>query len=231
MISNDLMVLQDFEISIDHSRKTLVEIKNQLEGNNPAKIALADFVKTEEHVKKLSLEQKELNDVLLQVLERISNNEKSLYSGKSSSSKELSGLQKDLVSLNARKSKLEEDLILIMDKYDHAKVKFDNAAEVLKAEEKSWNEKAKVLMQKGKELYSQMKILETNLKNARQKFPKEPLDLYDKLKVSKGFAVAKLEKELCSGCGVGLPFNEAQKARDSKDIFNCKNCARILVAN
>ena len=58
MISNDLMVLQDFEISIDHSRKTLVEIKNQLEGNNPAKIALADFVKTEEQVKKLSLEQK-----------------------------------------------------------------------------------------------------------------------------------------------------------------------------
>ena len=57
MISNDLMTLQDFEFSIDQSRKALVEIKTQLEGNNPAKIARVSFLKNEENFKKLSLQQ------------------------------------------------------------------------------------------------------------------------------------------------------------------------------
>ena len=73
---------------------------------------------------------------------------------------------------------------------------FDPTFYKSKDEEKTWDEMAKILLQEGKELYSQMKTGESDLKNARGKIPDELLNLYDKLKLSKGFAVAKLEKEI-----------------------------------
>jgi len=231
MSSIDLMELQDLEFSIDHSRKALVVIKNQLEGNNPAKVARANFLKTQEEFKILSVTQKEFDDTLSQLVDRISATEKSLYRGTSFSSKELSGLQKDLDSLNKRKSNLEEELILLMDKCDNSKVTCENAEQFLEREEKTWNEKAKILMKNGQNLYSQMRAVDLILKNTRGKLPKELLDLYDKLKISKGFAVAKLEKEICSGCGVALPVSEVQQVRNSKQIYHCRNCSRILVEN
>ena len=57
------------------------------------------------------------------------------------------------------------------------------------------------------------------------------LALYEDLRHRRGGrAVAVLTGELCQGCGVTLPTNQAQQARQGEALPLCSSCERILYA-
>ncbi|SVB34287.1 uncharacterized protein METZ01_LOCUS187141, partial [marine metagenome] len=57
------------------------------------------------------------------------------------------------------------------------------------------------------------------------------LKTYRALQKSKGMAIAKVERGLCSGCAIAVPSHELQKLRTSTIPLRCSNCGRYLFAS
>jgi predicted nucleic acid-binding Zn-ribbon protein len=57
------------------------------------------------------------------------------------------------------------------------------------------------------------------------------LRTYNHIRIAhQGRALAKLDRNLCTGCRISLPTNVVNKARTGNALVQCPNCERILYA-
>lgn len=169
------------------------------------------------------------NDKLLVKIEK---NDDLLRSGSVKSNKEYDALAKEIEDAvtkikeneraakednSARKTAIENELILIAGQLEDVNVELDQNLNELDELTKQTGEEEKDLQDKRNELIKQI----------------DPEDLahYDRISsVKYGEAVAVVRKGSCLGCYSSIPPQKTIEIRTADKFYSCESCGRILIA-
>jgi predicted nucleic acid-binding Zn-ribbon protein len=160
---------------------------------------------------------------------KVNNVESRLYGGTVTNPKELASLLRDVESLKAHLSTLQDRSLETMVAQDEAQAAVNAARDSLAELEVAWE--ADLLRLRGEEQALQDQIA---AKEARRQADAAVIDpaslaIYQRLRPTKGGrAVARLRGDMCEGCRLTLPSGQAARAKTSLAIVYCINCGRIL---
>lgn len=154
--------------------------------------------------------------------------EDSLYSGKTSNPKELSGIQQEIESLKARKLKLEDSSLELMEEAEAVENSISGLESRLRQLEAGWQVQQKELAVALGETEKTISALGVKRALMASELAPELIGLYMEIKKQRGTSVAKVEQGICRGCRISLPVNELQQVR-SGELVRCGSCGRILL--
>ena len=225
-----LVELQKLDSEIFDRKKVLDEVPiriKELEDELEAKSA--SLKGQEEGLKKLKISQKQKEMDLETKEQGIKKHQGQLHQIKTN--KEYSALEKEIASLKADNSLLEEEIIKLLDQTDEMQKAVSGEREALEVEKKkAAEEKKKIEAEKNK---SQAELNDLNAK--RLEFVKnvDPgiLPKYERILRSKmGVAVVSIAGDACGGCNMSLPPQVINEVKLRAAFVFCENCARILHA-
>lgn len=228
--SKQLVQLQTLDLERDAQRRRLKQVLAALtepEALRAAESAVTAAQAQAAHVRArrqdLELEIKTLEDKVASVEER-------LYSGQVKNPKELADLQNDAASLRRRRAALDDILLeamVALEEAERAERQKEDEREALKSR---WQADQRTLMDERRQLEADIATL-TELRNQKTAaISPSHLEPYRKLRREHaGMAVAHVEDEGCSACGVQISDRQLARARLSEELSFCSNCERILV--
>jgi len=229
-----LLALQSLDsslIQLDHRLKNLPVIK-LLDEKVIAHATARDLciaAETEKNDIKHELSRSEVD--VEQVVSRIERDQKRLEAGQGTP-KELEQLQHELVSLEKRRSELEEVELEVMMRIDGLDSRINALASERDALEK---EIASLRVEKEQaisEIESMMKKTEQDRSELASSVEPELLALYEKVRGSAdGIGAARLHNGQCEGCHLALNAAEVTrlKALPDDEVVRCEECRRILI--
>lgn len=141
---------------------------------------------------------------------------------------EYSAVLKEIETLKEKSSKLEEEILELLERGDVAAKTVGDAEKAFKAAEalcqKERAEKEGQLARLRREL--------TDLQEARKgqasRLDNDLLRQYTRLKTSRGVAVVAVKDGSCDGCGIALTPQTYNEVRRNDRMFTCSSCNRIL---
>ncbi len=231
-------ILQLYKLNqIDRELHELISLR----GDIPAKIEDLSSEKNQ-HDKRANDLRAELDAIVAaesnvqtennHLLEKIEKNDELLRSGAVKSNKEYDALAKEIEDAtnkikdnekaakednSARKSAIENELVLIAGQLEEVNVELDQNLKELE------------------ELTKQTGEEETELNGQREEILKgihpDDLSYYKRIsKVRFGEAVAVVRKGSCLGCYSSIPPQKAIEIRTADKFYACESCGRILIA-
>lgn len=230
---NDLFKLQELDQKADRLEAVLSSLPEKEEYDHEVE-HLADLqndlTKTLKENEEQSKITKKLEGGIELLSEKLKKEESKLYDGKTTNSKELMSIQKEIDSLKAERDKEETDYLLELEKLDPLN---EGLAELQKAERESSKrseELKKTLDYRTAEVKKTLEGLRADRSKIRETFSDKILDLYDKLRKSKqGIAIALVKDGICQGCSLAMSTDEADKMTFEHEIWRCEHCKRIVV--
>ncbi|NDC52199.1 MAG: hypothetical protein EBZ66_03455 [Actinobacteria bacterium] len=229
-----LLALQSLDsslIQLEHRLKNLPVIK-LLDEKVIAHATARDLciaAETEKNDIKHELSRSEVD--VEQVVSRIERDQKRLEAGQGTP-KELEQLQHELVSLEKRRSELEEVELEVMMRIDGLDSRINALASERDALDK---EIASLRVEKEQaisEIESMMKKTEQDRSELASSVEPELLALYEKVRGSAdGIGAARLHNGQCEGCHLALNAAEVTrlKALPDDEVVRCEECRRILI--
>jgi len=226
-VAKQLYRLQEVDLEIESDERALEEVKSQL-GESRA------VIKTQ---KQLELEQKSLEELSRQqrsaeweiddISTKLAVAEEQLFSGRVKIPKELTNLQHEVETFQARRNQLEEQALEIIDQVEQSEARVARINSELETLTADWQRQQKQLADE----VERLKAALTDLKAKRQRLAGEidpsAFEFYQTLRKGKGIAVARVEQGICRGCRISLPTTDLQQAR-SGNLVQCSSCGRIL---
>jgi predicted nucleic acid-binding Zn-ribbon protein len=160
---------------------------------------------------------------------RIAATEQRLYSGRVSNPKELAGIQQDHDHSKRSREKVEDEVLLAMERVEKCEKAVADASARLKEAETRWHEEQGRLASRIEGLQAKVAQLKRDREDVAALLAPSALVLYENLLRKKGGrAVVLLVGQMCQGCRVTVPSSKAQLVRRSQDLITCTNCGRIL---
>jgi len=154
-----------------------------------------------------------------------------LYSGSVKNPKEAEDIQKKIAERKRRRAVLEDNLLETMIAVEELQEKLAAARERLRQVETAWASHQQTLTGELKRLRREIKQLKAERETAIEQIDPAYQELYRTLRTRKrGHAVAVLDGESCSVCGVGQTTSIVQQVRQDMELITCSSCGRILVA-
>jgi len=143
--------------------------------------------------------------------------------------KEYQAALKEIEVIEMQNSKLEEEILILMEHSDHIKRTLENTEEHFKLIMKKTEEKKRELEKKSEEctkgIEERKKMREEFLSHIESKL----LNQYQRIKQKRADPiVVPVEDSCCQGCHMNIPpqlFNEIKKCQT---IIKCPHCSRIL---
>lgn len=161
---------------------------------------------------------------------KIAMEQKRLNSGDVNNPREIANLSAEVDSLNKRKSKLEDDDLVIMEESEVVERQLKDISEEI---EQVRSEIEATIVQRDEanaEVAEQLEEARPRRVHWAGRTPPELLKFYDDLRVAKGgVGAARLEGSTCLGCHMQLPAQEIERLRKSSGVTRCEECGRILV--
>lgn len=187
-----------------------------------------DIIKKKNSLKKNDERIRENNLKLKQFDYQLKEVEKSLYSGTITDLKQLDYMDKESKSLRKEINEMELEILSLMEEIEDLKelinevecehIKLKKDFEVFRVKQKTKKEELK------KEVNSEIEIIS----EIKSKLEKSALEKYNIAKKNKGYAVAEVLDDECSGCHMIISTSLINKVKKEQDIFQCENCGRIL---
>lgn len=160
--------------------------------------------------------------------EQLENLGQKLYSGAITSVKELNTTSKKIDSLKEVVSRMEDDILTIMERQDALRARMEEMSAELNRKAENYRRLH------GSYLANQQKVrqLLAQIPLARQKLlDRVDAGLWQKyLEMKKKFndPLARVEKGTCLGCRMGIPFNDLRLLKQGEGLVFCSNCGRML---
>jgi predicted nucleic acid-binding Zn-ribbon protein len=230
-----LLDLQDLDARADqlrHQRRSLpehakiadlTEARTSFEGEmQDARIAVDD----------LTAEQAKVDADVEQVKARRQRDQQRIDQGLISNPKDIQRMQQEMVSLERRITSLEDDEIEVMERLEEAQALLDSVTGRLTDTDKEIEQTASARDAKLAEIDQALGELETQRSPIAAELPTDLLELYDRLRESKGgVGAALLRARQCGGCMLDLDNAELAtiRAAADDDVIRCEECSRILV--
>lgn len=217
------VVDQDIKTSEDTLKKKIEQQKESAE-LAAARAKLAEEKKRLENLRK---QQRDLEKEAADLTAKLAFFDEQLYGGKVKNPKELSNIQAESKNLKARRDELDGKSLVIMDQVEHVQFDVEAAASLFTKAEAQWQVDQKQLVTDIEQLRTRLVELQKSLATLGADIDAESMEMYRRIKKSRGTAVAKMEQGMCKGCRISASASEIQRARGSK-LTPCTSCGRII---
>ena len=229
----DLVELQAIENAVSARYIEIEKVKSN-PGLTEAENNLAvSKQKSEEENNKfhdLDVKRKKLEDIVGTHDEKIKSNESKLFSGTITDSKELSNYQEEVQVLKNSSSKLEDEILEIMEEQDMAKPGIDALKEEMV-------ELDSIVLRIRSEMDEKLEVLKHNIEGLKKRkedvvsrIPGDYLKKYNDLKTKKGgIAVSVIKDNFCNVCNMEIPSIETERFVESDQVYKCPICGRMSV--
>ncbi len=151
-----------------------------------------------------------------------------LYSGEITNVKEINSSSKKLDNLKNQVQVTEDEILTIMERQDNLRTRLEEMSAMLNEKLEDYKRRHGVYLddqQNLKHLLEQIPISKKKLLDQvklalRQKY----IDMKEKFKDP----LARVEKGICGGCRVGIPFNDMRLLKQGEGTVFCSYCGRML---
>jgi predicted nucleic acid-binding Zn-ribbon protein len=227
----DLQAADTALAQLAHRRRTLPELAAIAERENRAAALQHETVDAETRVGDIAAEQRRMENEVETVRSRASRDEQRLQAG-GLPSKELEGLQHELVTLARRQSSLEDDLLDVMEQHEQA----DASVTELTGQRSALGAELDRLGATRDAAFAEIDaaaMARTGERNAiAGELPTDLIALYERAREhGGGVGAAMLRQRRCEGCHIELSGSELAAVRTAEPdaVVRCDNCRRILV--
>ena len=226
-----LYELQEMEGDLHKSKVDLADVASRLDHNESVVRSRDRAARAKQAFAKLELRQGELDTDVQQASTRLKELEQRLYSGKTAASKDLLAIQQEIQLIQKKRVGLEEKLLEQMEQVEAGQKAVAIIVTELAVAEAAWQTEIPKLQQEHERLEKHAQKVAQAYDAAEALVSAGDLKIYRALQKSKGTAIAKVERGLCSGCAISVPSHELQKLRTSTIPLRCSNCSRFLFAS
>ncbi|MCD6583376.1 MAG: hypothetical protein J7K71_01680 [Candidatus Omnitrophica bacterium] len=181
----------------------------------------------EETIKQIQIKRKEKELDLETREEAIRKAQVQLYQLKTN--QEYKAKLREIESLKADVSIVEEDIIRILDELEKKNKELREVQEKLQEEESKIKKEISKIEAEIKDLEAEIKNLENKRNILASEVDKNVLKKYEYLLQHRGgLAIVPLRDGSCGGCFMNLPPEITNKVKQYKDLVQCEMCARLL---
>ena len=218
------------EGDLQKSKAELADVVSRLDHNEGVVRSRDRAVRVKAAFTKLQLQQSELDVDVQEAAGRLKDLEKRLYSGNTAASKDLLALQHEIKFTQEKHAGLEAKLLEKMEQVEAGQKAVETIDADLAATESAWEEEQPKLQQEQVRLEQHAKEVAQAYQSAEAAVNAADLKTYRTLQKSKGMAIAKVERGMCSGCTIAVPSHELQQLRTATTPMRCSSCGRFLFA-
>jgi predicted nucleic acid-binding Zn-ribbon protein len=227
-----LFRLQQTDLSIDQAKAKLAAVEAELAEHSQVERARQAASQADVQVRQSSQALRAAEDAVAMQREKLGNVDGRLYGGAVHNPKELQELQAEAEALRRHLAGLEDRQLEEMQTAEDAELGAQGARTRLELAEADFSgRQAGLSKQRG----SLMVLLEQHGEEREAVtvgVSPEDLRLYQSLRKGLGsLAVAELEGDTCSACGVTMSASSRQEIRSGPGLTRCRQCGRILYAS
>jgi predicted nucleic acid-binding Zn-ribbon protein len=226
-LAGQLYRLQQLDLELQEKQQELNEVENQLSDNKALIAAESKLASQKEQLEDARKKQKSSEWELEDLQEKVRQIDSKLYSGKTKDPKELVNLEKEVKGLKSQIRPKEDVLLGLMSQVEEIEAKVKATAEEVERLNREWKQSQEALRQRKSEVETVLAKLKEERKGLAQQIDPEVLNTYERLRLTKGQAVVKVERGKCQGCHITVPTSQWQKAR-AGDLIQCNSCSKIL---
>jgi len=148
-----------------------------------------------------------------------------------SNQKEIAALDEEIKKARNEKSKIEEEILILMEE-------IESLSSALKAKEKELNQEKEKVVSTEKETGTVLNEARSRLESLTKEregivgnIEYSLLAEYQRLCRSRGSAVVEMKDDICQGCYMTISSKLINEIKKNDQIIRCENCARILYWN
>ena len=223
-----LVQLQELDLQLNQQKGEQKNLPEKLKiSEKPLGEARSAVAEAKTTLEQLNKERKEKEQALQAAEEKIVKLKGRLTELKTN--KEYQAHLQEIESANTEKGKIEELLLMVMEKGDLLKKEVSAKETKLAAEEKVFSSEKAQMEERLNQLTASAHKLESVWASLAEKIDKKLLEEYKRLAViRKGIAVAPLNGSICTGCHFSLPPQLIAEVKMGGKILTCTYCHRIL---
>ena len=219
--------MQQLDLELQKKLQELSEVNHELGDNKSLVAAESKLSSHKEQLENISRKQKNSEWELDDLQERIRLIDSRLYSGTTKDPKELVNLEKEVKGLKNQIKPKEDALFGLMSQAEGIEADVQAATEEVKRLKREREQKQETFGQKKVEIETLLAKLEEDRVALAQQIDREALRTYERIRLSRGQAVTKVERGECQGCHIAVPTSQWQKVK-AGDLIQCNSCSRIL---
>jgi len=219
--------LQQLDLELQKKQQELNEVENQLSDNKALVVAESKVASQKEQLEDAKKKQKSSDWELEDLQEKIRQIDSKLYSGKTKDPKELVNLEKEAKGLKSQIRTKEDTLLGLMSQVEETEAKVKTTAEEIERLKREWEQRQETFRPRKGEIETVLAKLKGDRNGLAQQIDSEAFNIYERIRLTRGQAVVKVERGRCLGCHITVPTSQWQKAK-AGDLIQCNNCSRIL---
>jgi predicted nucleic acid-binding Zn-ribbon protein len=226
-LAGRLYKLQQLDLELQKKQQELSEVENQLGDNKALVSAESRLASQKEQLEDARKKQKSSEWELEDLQEKIRQIDSRLYSGKTKDPKELVNLGKEVKGLKSQTTIKEDTLLGLMSLTEETEERVKTTAGELERLKKEWEQRQETLRPRKSEIEIALADLQEERERSAEQIDSEAFNIYERIRITTGQAVVKVERGRCLGCHITVPTSQWQKAK-AGDLIQCNNCSRIL---
>jgi predicted nucleic acid-binding Zn-ribbon protein len=226
-LAGQLYKLQQFDLELQKKQQELTEVEDQLGDNKALVAAESRLASQKEQLDDARKKQKSSEWELEDLQEKIRQIDSKLYSGKTKDPKELVNLEKEVKGLKSQTTTKEDALLGLMSLVEEMEARLKTTTGELERLKKEWEQRQETLRPRKSEIEIALAELQVERSRLAEQIDSETFNIYERIRLTRGQAVVKVERGRCLGCHITVPTSQWQKAK-AGDLIQCNNCNRIL---
>lgn len=229
MRTADLARLQEIDLALDARRASVEDAESRLGESEDVAAARAVVDQRTSELRAAEGTQKDVELEAETLKGKIGPAETKLYSGSIKNPKELGDLQADIDQLKRQLAAVEDRQLEAISAVETAESELRAAQAELDALDAAWREEQAEMRERIERVGAEIAEYEAARTERAESIDADLLKMYDRIRrAHQGRGVAKLDRNLCTGCRISLPVNTVNKARAGNALIQCPNCERIL---
>ena len=226
-LAGQLYKLQQVDLELQKKQLELNEVENQLSDNRALVVAESKAASQKEQLEDAKRKQKSSEWELEDLQEKVKQIDSKLYSGKTKDPKELVNLEKEAKGLKSQIRTKEDALLGLMSQVEEIEAKVETTTEELERLRREGEQRQETFRPRKGEIETVLANLRGDRNGLAQQIDSEAFNIYERIRITTGQAVVKVERGRCLGCHITVPTSQWQKAK-AGDLIQCNNCSRIL---
>ena len=227
IVAKQLYRLQEIDLEIEAKEQSLQLITRHLGDKQAVTRVQAKLERENQALEELKKQQQSAEWEIDDLSGKLSKEEEELYSGRIKNPKDLASLQHEVETMKAKRARLEDNALAIMDKVEQVEANTATISQELKAVEAEWQSQQQELSAEKEQLETKLSDLKNRRESLLAEIDPQVAELYHTLSQQKKPAVAKVEQGICGSCRISLPITDLQQVR-SGNLVQCSSCGRIL---
>jgi predicted nucleic acid-binding Zn-ribbon protein len=226
-LAEQLYKLQQIDLELQGKQQELNEIENRLSDNKDLIVAESKLASQKEQLEDAGKKQKNSEWELEDLQDKVRKIDSKLYSGTTKDSKELVNLEKEVKSLKSQIRPKEDALLELMGQVEEIEAKIKTTVGEVERLKQEWEQGQETLGQRKSEVETVLAKLGGDRDGLSKQIDSEALNTYERIRLTRGQAVVKVERGKCQGCHITVPTSQWQKAK-AGELIQCTSCGKIL---